>query len=79
MKDVEEYYRCSIDQDINTWNIRDRHMFKVLQRLVQRSKELNRSSKIIVWAHNSHVNFNEEIDHRWGMQDRLIWGNCVLR
>jgi erythromycin esterase-like protein len=55
VKDAEEYYRCSVDEDINTWNIRDRHMFKVLLRLVQHAKEHKRSSKIIIWAHNSHV------------------------
>jgi erythromycin esterase-like protein len=35
-----------------SWNLRDRHMFETLEQLL---KWRGRSSKAIVWAHNSHV------------------------
>jgi erythromycin esterase-like protein len=32
VKDAEEYYRCMLDEDINSWNIRDTHMTETLGR-----------------------------------------------
>ena len=55
VKDAEEYYRFSVDENVNSWNIRDRHMFKILQRLMDFSTKRQKSPKVIVWAHNSHV------------------------
>ena len=55
VRDAEEYYRFSVDENVNSWNIRDRHMFTILQRLMDYSVKRQKSPKVIVWAHNSHV------------------------
>jgi len=48
--DAEEYYRKMYYSDEITWNLRDLHMFDTLKRLLE-----FRKSKVIVWAHNSHL------------------------
>jgi erythromycin esterase-like protein len=35
-----------------TWNLRDRHMFETLERLLEAGGP---NSKAVVWAHNSHI------------------------
>lgn len=48
----ERYYRTSISSYPGSWNIRDQHMQQTLERLLERHGP---GSKIIVWAHNTHV------------------------
>ncbi len=48
--DAEEYYRKMYYSDEITWNLRDLHMFQTLKRLID-----FRQSKVVVWAHNSHL------------------------
>jgi erythromycin esterase len=48
----EAYYRTSVTSYEDSWNIRDRHMQQTLKRLTE---HLGPNSKIIVWAHNTHV------------------------
>lgn len=51
-KNAEQYYREMVRGDVDSWNIRDRHMVETLERLrVHHGSE----SKGIVWAHNTHV------------------------
>ncbi|KAF9958955.1 hypothetical protein BGZ72_010556 [Mortierella alpina] len=50
VRDAEEYYRAMYHGSDLSWNLRDLHMFKILSRLLK-----TKSSKAIVWAHNSHV------------------------
>ncbi|MDB5039285.1 MAG: hypothetical protein JWN27_11 [Candidatus Eremiobacteraeota bacterium] len=54
-KDAEEYYRTMLDQRISSWNLRDRHMFETLQELTAHLARHRDGTKIVVWAHNSHV------------------------
>jgi erythromycin esterase-like protein len=49
---AEEYYRSMYLGHVNTWNLRDTHMMDTLDAL---ATHLGKQSKIIVWAHNSHV------------------------
>ena len=49
---AERYYRVMYYGAAESWNLRDRHMFETLEQLL---KWRGRSSKAIVWAHNSHV------------------------
>jgi erythromycin esterase-like protein len=49
---AERYYYAMVRDDAESWNIRDRHMSATLDRLMQFHGP---SSKIIVWAHNTHV------------------------
>jgi erythromycin esterase-like protein len=49
---AEEYYRLMYYGSVESWNLRDRHMFDTLTRVMQaRGKD----ARAIVWAHNSHV------------------------
>ena len=49
---AERYYRTLYYAEQNSWNQRDQHMFDTLQSILSfRGK----SSKAIIWAHNSHV------------------------
>ena len=49
---AEEYYRSMYLGYVNTWNLRDTHMMDTLDALAD---HLGPTSKIVVWAHNSHV------------------------
>ena len=49
---AEHYYRIMYHGSTESWNVRDRHMFDTLQRLLARRGE---GAKAVVWAHNSHV------------------------
>ena len=54
-KDAEEYYRTMLDHEVSSWNLRDRHMFETLQELAVHLARHRDGTKMIVWAHNSHV------------------------
>ena len=49
---AEEYYRIMYYGSAASWNLRDRHMFETLVRVMEaRGKD----SRAVVWAHNSHI------------------------
>lgn len=48
---AEQYYRAMYRGSAASWNLRDRHMFDTLQRLMAHHED----ARAIVWAHNSHV------------------------
>lgn len=50
--DAERYYRMMYYGSVDSWNLRDQHMFDTLERLFEFHGP---GSKGIVWAHNSHV------------------------
>ncbi len=52
VRDAERYYRTMFGGRVNSWNVRDQHMAETLDRLL---KHLGSQSKIVVWAHNSHL------------------------
>jgi protein-L-isoaspartate(D-aspartate) O-methyltransferase len=49
---AERYYRVMYYGAAESWNLRDRHMFETLERLLAWRGE---GSKAVVWAHNSHI------------------------
>jgi erythromycin esterase-like protein len=49
---AEQYYRVMYRGSRESWNLRDRHMFETLQRLLEHRGP---SAKAVVWAHNSHI------------------------
>lgn len=85
-KDAEEYYRTMLDRRVSSWNLRDRHMFETLERLVGHLGRSRGEAKLVVWAHNSHVgnaaatemarrgeyNIGELARARYGSQARLV-------
>lgn len=50
--DAERYYRVMYYGGVESWNLRDRHMFDTLEALLEFHGE---DSKGILWAHNSHL------------------------
>ena len=55
VKDAEEYYRAMFAGRVNTWNLRDTHMARTLDALAAHLEKRFGHSKIVVWAHNSHL------------------------
>jgi protein-L-isoaspartate(D-aspartate) O-methyltransferase len=49
---AERYYRIMYYGGAESWNLRDRHMFDTLTRLLEHRGP---TSKAVVWAHNSHI------------------------
>lgn len=54
-KDAEEYYRTMFRGRVSSWNLRDRHMARTLEALVTHLDREGGGTKVVVWAHNSHV------------------------
>jgi protein-L-isoaspartate(D-aspartate) O-methyltransferase len=50
--DAERYYRVMYYGQVDSWNLRDRHMFDTLDALLTFHGS---DAKAVVWAHNSHV------------------------
>jgi erythromycin esterase-like protein len=60
VKNAEEYYRTMFRGRVSSWNLRDQHMAETLDALVEHLASQNRSlpndhTKVVVWAHNSHL------------------------
>jgi erythromycin esterase-like protein len=55
VRNAEEYYRGMFQGRVNTWNLRDRHMAETLHALAAHLDRRFGRSKIVVWAHNSHL------------------------
>lgn len=55
VKDAEEYYRTMFQDQVSSWNLRDRHMADTLDALVSYLNRHGGHNKAIVWAHNSHL------------------------
>jgi erythromycin esterase-like protein len=53
VKNAERYYRAMFQSRVGSWNLRDQHMFETLEALTLHLGPA--SSKIAVWAHNSHI------------------------
>jgi erythromycin esterase-like protein len=52
---AERYYRSMFQRRVSSWNLRDTHMVETLEALTAHQASLGRSSRIAVWAHNSHL------------------------
>jgi erythromycin esterase-like protein len=73
---AEQYYRVMYRGSTASWNLRDRHMFETLRRLL---KHRGPSAKAVVWAHNSHIGNADATAMGWrgecniGQLSRLAW------
>ena len=52
VKNAEAYYRVMYRGSAESWNLRDTHMFEVLNMILDAKGP---QSKAVVWAHNSHI------------------------
>jgi len=66
---AERYYRLMYYGSVESWNLRDQHMFDTLERLLEFHGP---ASKAIVWEHNSHV--GDASSHRNGRPGRAQRG-----
>jgi erythromycin esterase-like protein len=55
VRNAEQYYRSMFQGRISSWNLRDRHMAETLEALSKFLDRRGAASKIVVWAHNSHL------------------------
>ena len=55
VKNAEEYYRAMFHGRQSTWNLRDLHMSDTLDALARHLGQRGGLSKVVVWAHNSHL------------------------
>ena len=53
--DAEQYYRTMLGGHVNSWNLRDKHMVETLLTLMRHLDVPDRPSRVVVWAHNSHL------------------------
>ena len=52
---AEEYYRTMFSAHVSSWNLRDTHMADTLRKLLAHHGRHGERSKLVVWAHNSHI------------------------
>jgi erythromycin esterase-like protein len=52
---AEEYYRAMFRGGVESWNLRDRHMAETLGALVEHLDRTSGPTKVVVWAHNTHL------------------------
>jgi protein-L-isoaspartate(D-aspartate) O-methyltransferase len=57
---AEKYYRVMYYGTVESWNLREQHMFDTLQALLSAGGS---SSRAVVWAHNSHVGDAAATEH----------------
>lgn len=55
VKNAEAYYRTLFQGHVASWNLRDQHMMETLQSLRAFYQKQNNPSKVVIWAHNSHL------------------------
>jgi erythromycin esterase-like protein len=74
VKNAEEYYRAMFHERISSWNLRDTHMAETLDALAKHLGQ-NGETKIVVWAHNSHLGDARATE--MGQQGELNLGQLV--
>jgi erythromycin esterase-like protein len=86
VKNAEEYYRSMFRGQVSSWNLRDGHMMATLEALTAHLDRRVTRSKIVVWAHNSHLgdaratevgaagelNLGQLVRQRYGAEAMLI-------
>jgi erythromycin esterase-like protein/pyrimidine operon attenuation protein/uracil phosphoribosyltransferase len=86
VRNAERYYRAMYRGGIQSWNLRDRHMAETLDALTGHLERTQGPTKIVVWAHNSHLgdaratelgqagelNVGQLVRERHGADDTLV-------
>jgi len=55
VRNAEVYYRAMFRHPVDSWNVRDTHMMQMLQAVRSMPSGQGARTKVIVWAHNSHL------------------------
>jgi erythromycin esterase-like protein len=74
-KNAEAYYRSMFRARRSSWNLRDRHMMETLEALIAHLDRRGGRSKVVVWAHNSHL--GDARATQMGSQGELNLGQLV--
>jgi erythromycin esterase-like protein len=66
VKNAEAYYRAMFQGQVESWNLRDRHMAETAGALLAHLDQHGGRSKLVLWAHNSHLGDarHTEMGHR---------------
>jgi erythromycin esterase-like protein len=72
---AEAYYRSMFDGRVESWNLRDRHMAETVRELVGHLERTGRGSRVVIWAHNSHLGDARATD--MGAQGELNVGQLL--
>ncbi|KAK0739461.1 erythromycin esterase-domain-containing protein [Apiosordaria backusii] len=75
VKDAEQYYKAMYYGRDESWNLRDRHMFETLVRILKH-RSRRTPSKAIVWAHNSHIGDARATSMGWSNDELNIGQLC---
>ncbi len=54
-RNAEPYYRSMFEGKSSSWNLRNRHLDKMLAELVDHLERSVGRGKVVFWAHNAHV------------------------
>lgn len=87
---AEDYFRTAVNNDAESWNIRDIHMTETISMLLNQYQP---GAKIIVWEHNTHVgdaratemagagmvNVGQLVRERYGSENTYIVGFGTYR
>jgi protein-L-isoaspartate(D-aspartate) O-methyltransferase len=79
--DAEHYYRAMYYGTVESWNLRDQHMFDTLRSILAHRGQ---DTKLVVWEHNSHVGnagateMGVRGEHNVGQLCRREFGNDVF-
>jgi erythromycin esterase-like protein len=60
---AEEYYRKAFMGGTVTWNVRDSAMIDSIKKALAFQEKKHGSSRVIVWAHNSHIGDGRQTEH----------------
>ena len=56
VKSAQSYYHSLYLSEESSWNLRDTHMARTVEKLESHLKETRKKpAKIVIWAHNSHI------------------------
>ncbi|KAK1752922.1 erythromycin esterase-domain-containing protein [Echria macrotheca] len=76
VRDAENYYKCMYTGSRDeSWNMRDKHMFETLVRVLNHRARYG-EAKAIVWAHNSHVGDARATSMGWSRDELNIGQLC---
>lgn len=76
--DAENYYKTMYYGRNESWNMRDRHMFETLCRILKYRDQFT-ECKAIVWAHNSHIGDARATSMGWSRDELNIGQLCKER
>lgn len=84
VRNAEEYYRGMFGSRVTSWNLRDQHMSETLDALVDHFGRHGRTTRAVVWAHNTHVGdarateMGERGELNLGQLTRERWGEAAF-